>query len=206
MEIEKILSIFGPLFGIIGIVIGWGLNQWSGLSKIRRENRKSLKIALVDLLEVHFIISRLDDIKVTNRMLEIIAKQFGMDIDNQMEIEKFLKPNMDNWLQILRQEIFPHLTKRIPRIKENYENSLSEIKGIIPIIAFRLSGKTEILDYLNNLEKIVETSEIEDIDKQVNINLMRKISPTLRKDILDSFEEEILSLAYQIGIITWNKT
>lgn len=202
MNTNEILTYAVPFIGLIGIIVGWALTQWSNLSKVQRENKSNLKLVLFNLLEVHHVINTTDENKFIKIMSENIFKKFLPKEEYSKLSEDVIKQSFGDFI---KKSIFPHLNKRLPQIKKDYEESLETIKKIDPILAFKLSGKTEIIDYLDNLSLMMKPLESNEGDRLETKRLLNKLSPNLRRKMLESFEENIKTVAYKINLRTWFK-
>lgn len=189
-----------PFVGLFGIFLGWILNQWNSVVAIQRENKGNLKLVLFNLLEVHYILVNTDEQEFVKNIKEhVFDKHFPKEMQTFFSNEVILKL----YGEFIKNHLFPRLYKRLPKIKESYEKDLDTIKKVDPILAFRLSGRTDILDYLNNFSELLEPLEENDNDKQTSKKIASSLTPNLRKNMIETFEENIIDVAYQINFITW---
>lgn len=125
-----------PFAGIIGVVVGWGLNQLSQWIVVRREERAAIGRAVADLLEIRFRLLAIP------RAVEHLAKCLSMP------------PEMQALVQVVLSQWFPPDSG----LRERYATSIDLIAGINPILGFRLRSQDEIGPRLEQLRALSQVN------------------------------------------------
>lgn len=196
--------IWGFIFSIIGITFGWGLNQASQWFSTIQQDKRSLKVVLYNLLEVYFLFSKSD----IDKFVEMITRQVLIRVpenEQTQEVEKFLQ---QLYLNFAEKYLRPDLLDDLDKIERDYQNSIKELASIDPITAYRLSGKSKILDRLEDMSDILEEfkqmypSEAEEIETGTKavVQVTRK---QMLKDLLNDLEDDIRKIAWKISIMEW---
>ena len=163
---------------LAGVAVGWGLNECSQWFIFRRDERKPIGRALTDLLEVRHRLLAIP------KAVELMAAKLNLPADAHAP------------LKLVLGALFPPdegLAKR-------YEESVSLVSGMNPLLAFRLRSQ----DVVGPLLQRLRTMALQDSPQTVTMfskmedYLVRQLSPHL--DLL------IRELAWEHGWWTWLKT
>jgi hypothetical protein len=162
---------------LAGVAVGWGLNQCGQWFVFRRDERKPIGRALTDLLEVRHRLLAIP------RAVELMAAKLKLPADAHAPLKMALGA------------LFPSnegLAKR-------YEESVSLVSGMNPILGFRLRSQ----DVVGPLLQRLRTMALQDSPQTVTMfsrmedHLVRQLSPHL--------ELLIRELAREHGWWTWWK-
>lgn len=189
------LKIILPL---IGVLIGWFLNEQGKLFAYKRQDKRKIKKLLFFLLELRFQFHREatleDDLKkyielVKNKLIEKTENKIGENDLN--EIMAIVKPILNDLVlkAILDENKYDFFVKNIDEI-------IIELSEIAPILAYELNGQHNIKEKLklttNYFEQINEKSaELIDIKDDL-------INPKLIKELLRNLDESIADIARKI--------
>lgn len=185
------------------IVIGWLLNEFGQLVKIRRENKKIRKKVLFLLLEIRYTFSLLNNDKIIEKLSEKILSRLPPEVNNEegrayiTEIYKKLMPKI----------LEPDVANNLSGLEESYRKALEEFSGVDPVSAYWLKGKNNILDILKSLTEYFAYAQEMFPAQRTEIEahaetLLDNIKPEIIVEAIDELVDEIKDLALQIGVIT----
>ncbi|MBK6267102.1 hypothetical protein JKA74_18805 [Marivirga sp. S37H4] len=191
---------------LIGVVLGWLLNQISGWTQNRKDDRKIKKLVLYNLLGVNLILNQLNN----EEEIDIISTKVLLKYPAKDQTEE-LKESLFKFYQSFYNDFIRNIViKKLADIKLTYSTSIEKLASIKPVIAYRLHGKTEIIEtldsiesyYGNFLEKSTESSEeTEDIISFFKSNVISEVIANTISDL----EREIRLIAFSVGFVTWFK-
>ena len=198
------INLTTALITILGVVIGWLLNELSFLIRLRIKDRRKLKKVLFNLLNVYFYLNKLK-IKIGpqvdilfNHLKKLLQEPSHPDL-----IEVVKSTFIKNANEILNE----YVHEKINSIKNNYESSLKDLSEVNPFLAYRLSDKLDIYDLLGNLEswfkKILSDLNLPNLE--IEQNLLDAFQNKILKEYLDNLEAEIKKLSLSIGFLYWMK-
>ncbi|WP_258102089.1 hypothetical protein [Marinoscillum pacificum] len=202
-NIKTILPLIGTL---VGVLVGWLLNELRDHFKVKRENRKIINSILFTLLEIRFVLTKtkLDDFIPS--LVEFLQKSFpGEDI-------KSIQPIINQMFNIfLQKELSEKLGNDIGKIEAKYNDSIKELASIEPILAYSISGKTQLYNYLEFLEdytgKVDELfkMELNNTEEAFNFNSLKEVltnsvQPILYNEALQTVTDDILQVSRKIGL------
>jgi len=198
-----------PYFAtILSISIGWFLNELGQWFRSRKEDKKAVKKVLYHLLDAYYIFNQLDTSQISKLIISRLTLRVPEHQRGLFEVE------MNKYFSSLIKELVQaDVAENLEKIEKEYSISINNLSFIDPIRAFRLSGKTRILqtfDLLqNSLKKIAvsngSVSEKEQIQNQID-TAMEVLKPKIISEAISDLEDEISSLSFFINPITWLKT
>lgn len=203
MEIDKILITGG--FSLIGVIIGWLLNQLGSWFRARGEDKRNLKGVLYQLLESYHLLGKHDFQKFVDRFLDKLLADIPLD---QQAIQKELFKNT-MLPQLVENFIKPILLGDLKNIESKYDEAIGVLSKIDPLTAYYLGGRNRIPEQLSAIENWVEGLSGEQIsmnDVEQSKKFLGILTPTLLQDILDDMKEDIISIAWKINPVIWFKT
>lgn len=198
---------WGFIFSAAGIAFGWILNQLGQWSRIRQEDKRSLKIVLFNLLETYFIFSRSDLDKYVEKITNAVHSKLPIEEqtdDSKITIQRIYTAMVVNHLK-------PELVNEIKAVQESYQNSIITLAAIDPLTAYYLSRRTNIIEGLDSLatffENIKEHIPEEQGAAQIQLNhFLRVIKPDIFSDALNDVEVDIREVAWKINPYVWYKS
>jgi hypothetical protein len=196
------INLTTALITILGVVIGWLLNELSFLIRLRIKDRRKLKKVLFNLLNVYFYLSRLNIGPQVDTLFNHLKKLLQEPLDP--DLMEFLKSIIiKNAEEILNERT----REKINSIKNNYESSLKDLSEVNPFLAYRLSDKLDIYDLLDNLESWFKkiSSDLNLPNLEIEQNLLDAFQNKILKEYLDNLEAEIKKLSLSIGFLYWMK-
>jgi len=161
-------------FPVLTLIAGWFLNELSCFFRLRREERKPFAIAMTDLLDIRH---RLRAVSTT---VGEIKKRFPMSPDNELVVRRFCQD-------------FIAQTETLQR---RYNEAVTLIATVDPILAFRLRSKDEFPSLLQQLRPFLDT------DVQTR-PFVAQIEAKLSCAFLEYLEESIVQVAKAHSMRTW---
>lgn len=195
---------WGVLFSSIGVVMGWFLNQLSQWWRFRKEDKRTLKQVLYNLLEVHHLLSRFDIDEPAGIITHNLFSQLPADQnteENKLLIQKLILREVTVYFD-------KTTTVELRTIENKYQGCISDLSKIDPLKAYYLSDKTKIFDNIKLIEGWIDNVyerhpgevEIQDTTKNEMITILR---PNIVTDSLKHLRQEMTSIAWKINPIIW---
>jgi hypothetical protein len=137
MDIKELI----PFLPLVGVAIGWFLNELAGTFRVAREERQGLKSALPPLLILYFEQYRINEILTfcNLRMGNDFEKNFHELKKNKADsvtIEKFLTDYMAQFEEMRKQNIaLPE--KNTENLSEDLSSALASLSKVAPVYAYR---------------------------------------------------------------------
>jgi len=114
------MPIFIPVIAtILGVLIGWILNELRDFIKLRRENKQMINSVLFNLLEIRYFISKTDLEKFTKVTIEYLKSMFP-DV-NPKDIQIIINQVFNIFFQSI---IAEQHTVEIKKIESKYKESI----------------------------------------------------------------------------------
>jgi len=160
--------------GIVTLLIGWCLKELGDRFRLRREERKPFAIAIADLLEMrHRILS-------VSTALGEIKKRLPIPPEAEIALKTFVDA------------ILPQ-TEDLHR---RYNEAVSLVAAVNPILAFRLRCKDEYLPLMQKLRPLLTADSL-------TRPFVGQVENTLSSVFTEDIEELITELAKAHGVATW---
>ena len=204
-EFDKIF--YGFIFSIIGIVVGWFLNQIGQWFKVRSDQKRTLKYVLFNLLETYHLFSKSD--------FDTITKKIGKKVKSYIPSEE-QTPQTNEYIDQVFSDLVdiylkPHLLSELNAIENEYKNSINSLAEIDPITAYYLNGKSSILERFEQMEnwmKMIEYQNPNDAReiKKSSKDVMEIIKPNMFNETQTELEKDIKKIAFKINPVVWYKS
>jgi len=166
---------FHNLFPVLALILGWALNELGSSLRLRREDRRVAGPVLVDLFDIRHHLVALDAWK------REIATHFPIPAQAQLQLQNLLLTMMP----------------APPNLVERYEEAVSALALVDPILAFRLRGLRSLGPFLGQLRGLAAL-------KQGDSELWSTFGePKILALILPPLEESIMDVARAHGWRTW---
>lgn len=204
-DFDKIL--LGFLFSIGGAIFGWTLNQLGQWVRTRHEDKKILKSVLFNLLETFYIFVRSDIDKYVQKITDKVKSELTLN-EQTDEFNHFIKTLYSG---IIANTIRPELQKEIKIIEHKYQNSIETLATVDPLIAFYLSGRTNIIESFHQIDALFDNLLVqfpgEQREMQDGVNqVLNVIKPDIFRDTLVDLESDIKKIAWKINPYVWFKS
>lgn len=164
------------LLPLIGVVIGGGLSGIGAWWKARTERKRAIAIALADLLEI----------RTQAAAIELTITEARQRFDVPVDVAMFIR--------MVFGETFP----LDQALHKRYEDSVSLIAGIDPVLAFRLRSKNNLPHFVSSITSLGAAAGMSAPD-------IASLDATLRDTLLPSLNEAISELARQHSFRTKRK-
>lgn len=191
---------------LFSIAFGWFLNELGQWFRTRQEDKKIKKQILYNLLETNFIFNQLD----TSNIVELLTERILLRVpkhEQTEEVKQYLNQLYSGLIDNLIQD---NVADNLESIEEKYTNAVDSLATIDPITAYRLNGKTKIIETFDLLEDYYEEVKQQfpnDIDEMQGVIEIatNSIKPEIIKEAIEDLEDEIRDIAFSIDFRTWFK-
>lgn len=180
MEPTLFDKIFPVAASLTGISLGWILNELSAGIKSRRKSKSAYKDILFNLLDVRFILASSNIERFTDMTLTILKTRFPGAIPK--DINFYLKQIFNIFLQSI---IVEKQMKELKVVQSRYKSAVENISKLEPFLAYTLSGKQFVYNYLDYLNEY--TSKVDEISK----NQVQDYNKALNSGDLDIFKKKL---------------
>jgi hypothetical protein len=161
-------------FPVLTLIVGWSLNELSHVFRLRREERKPFAQAIADLLEIRH------SIRVVSVAITEFKKRFPIPPDAELALRRF----------------FQDFITQNETLRERYNETVSLIASVDPILAFHLRSKDEFTPFLRRLRPLIDS------DYQAK-PFAAQIEDRLSGAFVDHLERSIIEVAKAHSIMTW---
>jgi hypothetical protein len=191
---------------LISITFGWFLNELGQWFRTRQDDKKIKRKILYNLLETNFIFNQLD----TSNIVELLTERILLRVpkhEQTDEVKQYLNKLYSGLIDGLLQD---NVADNLKSIEEKYTNAVDSLATIDPVTAYRLNGKTKIIETFDLLEDYYEEVKQQfpndAYEMQGAIELATSsIKPEIIKEAIEDLENEIRDIAFSIDIRTWYK-
>lgn len=186
--------------GLAGTFVGFLLREFSSFFQTYRQDKRTLRKVLYDQLEVWFAVRATDQCFVAfavQALAESLQRK-GMPADQTQLLFADMQPELARLFRSAQ------LSDPKPLI-ERYQQSISELAKVDPILAFQISGRADIRADLEHLVKIaVETKAFG--GGETNLQLLHQVTESVSDQILHnilcSMEKDILRVSRRVHFWT----
>lgn len=194
-------TFFGALFSV---AFGWFLNELGQWFRTRKEDKKIKKQILYNLLETNFIFNQLDTSEITQMLTVRILLRIPEN-EHTEELKQYLNQLYSGVIgRLIQNDVADKLTT----IEEKYTKAVDTLATIDPITAYRLNGKTNIIQSFDLLHKYFEEvkghfpGEEEIVQNKIS-STIDALKPEIIKEAIFDLEVEIKDIAFSINLLTW---
>jgi hypothetical protein len=197
---------WGFIFSAVGIAFGWFLNELGQWFRTRKEDKKIKNQILYNLLEINFVFNQLE----TSEITQLLADRILLRIPKEEQTEELKQSLSQFYSEIISELLEDNVNEKLDIIEAKYSIALDDLATIDPITAYRLNGKTNIMqsfdilhDYFDAVKKQFPGEE-EVIQDQIN-STIHSLKPEVIKEAISDLENEIKDLALSINPWIWFK-
>lgn len=196
---------------ILGVIVGWILSQLTEKMKASREDTRKLKKTLFYLLELRhqlsFYVSNEEHIDI---YISLIKEKFSHLESVKALDEPQVKQLLVQLIQGIVKEIPLISPQEMEELNRNFMKTIDSLSEVDPILAFRLSGRQNVKNLLNEIRERSRVSVLE-LTKNVSDvgeldSAFQKIEPNLLKGSLGDLDEILVEIARAVGRKTAKKT
>ncbi len=199
--------IITALSGFLGAAIGSVTTLWLHFKNRKKDERKILNESVHYLLEVFFLVSRLNVEKMTHAYLDYLLKQiqkFGPKLNEENlsflndQIKSIVKSNS---VPLAQKQTFENLKT----IGKDYENMLAKLATILPIDAFYLRGKDKLETLMDRASSYFENVRGANLEnKEIIRDVVNQVQPSLITDLIDEYKDDLKTeLLVLLGKTDW---
>lgn len=205
MSYESI--IITALSGFLGAAIGSITTLWLHFKNRKNDERKILNESIHYLLEVFFLVCRLDVEKMTSAYIDYFFMQIKK-IDPNVK-EDALSPIKDQITSIMKSNSVPLAQKQtfenLKTIGKDYENMLAKLATILPIDAFYLRGKDKLETLMDRASSYFENVQVANLEnREIIRDVVNQIQPSLITDLIDEYKDDLKTeLLVLLGKTDW---
>ena len=191
---------------LFSTAFGWFLNELGQWFRTKNEDKKIKKRILFNLLETNFIFNKLDN----SAIVELLSERLLIRIPEQEQSNEVKQYLIQLYSGIINEIAKTNVSDSIEEIENNYSKAVEDLATIDPITAYRLNGKTKILqtfDLLNTYyDKIKQQfpDDTEQVQNSIEI-ATQAMEPGIIKDAISDLQSEIRAIAFSINFKTWYK-
>jgi hypothetical protein len=196
-------TVIDKILPIVALILGWGLSEFGKYTVQRKNDKKTLKRLLFNLLELRWLIKLNlelnEDISTIMERIRIkLSDLFGSAL-NESESQA-TATMITNLLKPILNESFKEKMIDIDRIKEietNIDATLTQLAEVEPVLAYELCGRFKYKDKLDNVNNYLD--KISQLNENVPDGLITIIEPKLTQDVLKDLDKCILNIAQRIS-------
>ncbi len=196
----------------LSLTLGWVLNELSSFFKAKKEQKNSLREVLHVQLNIWFIIRRTNITYIRKGIKQSLISK-GVSDEKSLESFDFI---FKSYVESLMHEIF---SNGIQEIESKYKQKIENLAVHYPFLAYKLSDKQLLHNYLNTLEKYLrkielglgdtisfsEGGNLEEAatNAQALDKLRDKIKPYLYNEASMSIENDIIIVSKKLGMVNY---
>lgn len=187
-------TIIAGLLAILGVVIGILSTHVIHYIDRKFEKRKLVNESIHYLLEVYFLISRLNPQKLMNAYMEYCLQR----------IRKYI-PCDDKSFESAKEQLSPIIKKRFVPIAQQsyeeleslgtqYEDMIAKLATILPIDAYYLRGKNNLGKLILTISEYFDSIKELDIENETAVNeFIDQMQISVTATILDDYKKDLKS-------------
>jgi hypothetical protein len=182
-------------------VFGWALAQVSSWWSNRGQRQRTKKRMLFYLLELEYLIARMDVEEGVDHLIQAIKGKLGpvfTEADERM-IREQVRP-------LLVRVSIENTAEEIDELEDAYHDAVEELSYIAPFIAYRLKGRTRLFKRFEMVKNLLE--KVPDVDPTIKPEQLgalgeffESLHPKLITEDLKLVRSELVSLSWRIGLV-----
>ncbi len=191
---------------LIGVFLGWFLNELSQFSRSFTEKRQKLRGVLFNLLEIHYIISKMNYNEFIDSYSKIASQLIKEKFpDRPSNFDALLKPFIKN---LFASHIIPNFMTNLNLLEKNYENSVQTYSALDPVNAHLMSGRVNTIIFFNSLKQVNPTTSYSsdlNIGKDEIETIIQLLNPSIMSSLLTDLKSDIKVISWKISPWLWLK-
>jgi len=135
------MNVWSAVLPILGLVIGWGLTQLTNYFNSNQSEKNILRETLYFLLELY---AQID----ATKMPQIRAESYTriMKEKRPESVPDELYPQMVKYFtDLYTANDYPEIIDKLDKLNAKYDDCLTKLSAVAPIIAYQLRGKNTII-------------------------------------------------------------
>lgn len=194
-------AIIGIIGTAVGALIGALSTHWLYYKNKKSEERKIINESIHYLLEVFFLVNRLN----AEKMLEVYMDYY------LQEVRKKFPAFDDKAIASAKEQYYPQLKKvivplsqeqsyeKLEGIGEGYERMLGKLSTVLPVDAYYLRGKNDIKSLLQLLSEYFQRAQLTEVNSDETAKkVINQMQSSLTLQAVDEFvadlKDELLTL------------
>ncbi|WP_047548612.1 hypothetical protein [Methylotenera sp. G11] len=170
------MELFQVALPLIGVIIGSLLTGLGTYIQAKLERKRTIALALTDLLEIRHHISGIEVI------FEAMHKRFDIPAE----------------ASLILQTLIEQMSPLNNDVHKRYDNAISLLAGLDPMLAFHLRSKNTLPNLLATIRSITESAGLSKDD-------IVQIESTLRLSLAPHLDEAVIELAGRHSLNTKRK-
>lgn len=170
------MDLFQTALPLIGVIIGSLLTGIGAYLRSRIERKRTIALALTDLLEVRHHITGIDVV------LKEIRRRFNVPAEASFILQTFIE------------QMFPVDAD----VHKRYDSAVSILAGIDPLLAFNLRSKNTLPALLSSIRGAAETAGL-------SMDGIDQVESTLRLSLAPRLDDAVIELAGKHSFVTKRK-
>ena len=164
-----------PIWSLAAVILGWVLNEASQLFRTRREDRRPIRTALSELLEIRHHIFGIE------RVFSGLQRTLNISDAELLRVRPLLR------------QALPDLRT----VRERYLGAVSQLAGIDPYLAFQLRNK-DLIGALDTLAPAIGITKDQ-------MPFWAAVEKRTINQLLPMLDASIRRLAWRCGVLTYLK-
>jgi hypothetical protein len=202
-------EVIAALAGLIGISLGAFLGGIGYYLKTRLERMKNKKIVLFHLLEFRHQVksSYVAPKELSDEYFKVCTSYFKrIGLTDNEEISESIRSNVEDYIYDLVAASKPNIPEHFI---QSYEESLKNLCGTDPVLAFKLRGMERLHEITNAKEKYISNFNAfvtHDVPSQIVQFVYRELRTASRdstEDLLKYVDKDLSAVAWSCGFLTW---
>ena len=201
-------AIISALVAIVSVLIGVFSTHFLHYVDRRSEERKIINESIHYLIELFFLVNRLN----TEKMADVYLNYYFLRVktlfptwdEGAIETAKVKYSPMikDVLIPAIKEQIFEDLKN----ISVQYEEMIKNLATILPVNAFYLRGKNSLEDLIQSIASYFENVKVADIEGMANVKeTIRQVQSVLTENLINEYKEELKSeLLALLGKTNWS--
>jgi len=182
-----------------GITIGWVFSQLSSWWNNRGQRQRTKRRMLFYLLELEYLIAKMDVEREVDYMIVAIRKRAGQAFTakDEQTVREQVRP-------LLARAVVEQGAEEIDGLEKGYHEAVEELSYIAPFIAYRLKGRTRLFKRFELLRALLD--KVPAVDPSVTPEQLgalgaffESLNPKVIREDLKTIRTELVSLSWSIG-------
>ncbi|MBL7951770.1 MAG: hypothetical protein JNM62_08615 [Flavobacteriales bacterium] len=187
-----------------GIAIGWVFSQLSSWWNNRGQRQRTKRRMLFYLLELEYLIARMDLQREVDYMISSIRAKAGEAFtpEEEQKVRAQVRPML---VRMAVEWTLPELDE----LEKGYHGAVEELSYVAPFVAYRLKGRTGLLKRLELARGLI--AKVPTLDpavtaehQQAFADFFEDLNPKATIEDLKAIRSELVSLSWRIGpVAVW---
>lgn len=179
-----------------GGIVGGLVNEARQLIQSRRESKRTLNRLLFAQLDIWAALRKSDPVALVDIISRVVAERSGIP---EAELRELY--GSDPTFRAMLAKVLPESIS--PVLEERYRRAIDELSETNAVLAYELSGRTELAKYVNAFRDLLEAwrraNPLPPADLQLALDIEPRLLKTIRDDALASFEKDLVVVARAVG-------